>query len=119
LFCLTRNAPVSRLGLAHSLVQKLNLHCSFNPHNLIPGNSQSMKQNGGPYSSSPVNIAFQAAGPEQETQQLPLGRPHESEDLARRQRFGGHPRIRLYAPAQILAAPRREAMAAGCIPEES
>ncbi len=58
------------------------------------------------------------AGPEEEAEEFPLGVPHESEDVAGAERFGGFAGVGFDAPAEILAAPGGEAVATGGVPDE-
>ena len=58
------------------------------------------------------------AGPEEEAEEFPLGVPHEGEDVAGAEGFGGLAGIGLYPPAEVFAAPGREAMAACGVPDE-
>lgn len=58
------------------------------------------------------------AGPEEEAEQLPFRVPHETEDVAGAEGFGGLAGVGLNAPAKVLAAPGSEAVAAGGVPDE-
>ena len=58
------------------------------------------------------------AGPEEEAEELPLGSPHESEDVAGAEGFGGLAGVGFDTPAEVFAAPGGEAVAAGGVPDE-
>lgn len=58
------------------------------------------------------------AGPEEEGQEFPLGVPHEGEDVAGAEGFGRLAGVGLDTPAEVFAAPGREAVAAGGVPDE-
>jgi len=58
------------------------------------------------------------AGPEEEAEQLPLGVPHKDEDVAGAERLGGFAGVGLDAPSEVFAAPGREAVTAGGVPDE-
>ena len=58
------------------------------------------------------------ACPKEEAQEFPFAVPHEAEDVAGAEGFGGLTGVGLYPPAKIFAAPRGETMAAGGVPDE-
>jgi len=58
------------------------------------------------------------AGPEKKAQELPLRIPHEGEDGAGSEGLGRLAGVGLNAPAKVFAAPGREAVAAGGVPDE-
>ena len=58
------------------------------------------------------------AGPEEEAEEFPLGGPHEGEDVASAEGFGGLAGVGFDAPAEVFAAPGGEAVAAGGVPDE-
>jgi len=70
--------------------------------------------------SNPLtNFAIQPACPCQKTQKLPPRVPYKSQHLAGRQRLGALPGIGFNPPAQILAPPWRQPMAASRIPDKT
>src|SRR5579863_1107821 len=66
-----------------------------------------------------MHIALKAAGPDEKAQQLPTVGPDKAPEVASGDGLGLHSGKRLDAPAQVLAAPWREPVAAGCIPQKS
>jgi hypothetical protein len=65
------------------------------------------------------HLAVHAAGPSEKAEQLPTRSPDKTEHVSRCERLGLHAGEGLYTPAQVIAAPRRQPMTAGCIPQET
>jgi hypothetical protein len=64
-------------------------------------------------------LALHPPRPQQKTQQFPPRFPEKTQYTSSRQRFGPYAGECLHTPAQILAAPRPQPVAARCIPDES